>query len=95
MKRLRRIEIIAFRRRTIVVGETERSPGASADQAEEVSSVLAELSVAVSTAAKGGERSTSNNRLSQITRRALSRAGTTLNILRHSRSNIYGGPDEH
>jgi hypothetical protein len=102
VKRLHRIEIIAFRRRTIAVGGQERSTGACADREEEVQLALAELSAAQSAVAKDdagsqvyNERSSSDSRLTKIARLALGRMGTTLDIRRHARSKIYGGHDEH
>jgi hypothetical protein len=103
VKRLCRIEIVAFRQRTIVVGDQNQSDPA----ARRFAGCRAEVRFALSRPAPveppgrgleadhvGLERPTSNLLL-KTTRQAIGRVGTWLNILRTSRSHNHGGHNEH
>ena len=99
MKRLRRIEIVVFRRRTIVVADGnqgEDSTVISAGSHTEVRFGLTELAAAEPGVAKaleasrvGSEMCASNYLLLQM-RHAFGRLGIGLNNLRKSWSNNHG-----
>jgi hypothetical protein len=103
VKRLRRIEIVAFRRRTIVVAsrdESARSANNSAGCVDDILFAMSDLSAAdyetAKTLAAGDAAApTSSNFLSKVTRRSFSRLRTRLNNLRYSRSKNNGGQNEH
>src|SRR5260370_26899328 len=95
MRKLRRIEILAFRRRTIVVAsrdESARSANNSTGCDDDILFAMSELSAADYETAKtlaageaGSESPASSNFLSHVTRRSFSRLRTRLNNLRYSR----------
>ena len=112
MQKLRRIEIVAFRRRAIVVGEVPAALTASRDESARPADILAgcdehirfamcEVSVVddaaenTVAAARVLNEIPANKLRSGIMRRTFGRLRIGLNNLRNSRSNNYGGKDEH